>query len=518
MEAFFRKFTVFSENIIKLLLISVEVLLLFLSFFRTSIVSGYEEHTEYLVDQPLKHIIFIIFVLLMIFLLSLLFKNHSGKSYKQNILKTPDVFILLLLTLQMILSFYWIFHTQFEPLGDASILWDIAGRMHLDIFSDFQNLGYAERHFNQLGALYFLKFLVGIAGIENQFLLQIINVFALFLFQYSMYCSIKCLFGSKTAVFTAVLYVLFLPLGLYIVFTYFNLISWALLSLAFLQEILYLKNGKKRHLFFMVLSLSCSILLKSFGWIGFIAMAIYACFAGEKRRTWYTLSALMLSLFVILGAGSLMKRNVFSHTGADNLRTMPALGYVAMGMQESYMAPGWYNGIHDRTYLDYSGDRTLITEVFLGMIRDRAEVFAEDPSYAARFYYHKISSQWNNPSFQGFWFGEISTPGTELPEWITSAYTGNLRKCFDTFLNYYLSFLHFGILLWLILRFREISVHELLYGIYFLGGFLFLFFWEAKCQYTLGFFLFLLPFAASGYRSCYLSFQKINFRKGRTNE
>lgn len=36
----------------------------------------------------------------------------------------------------------------------------------------------------------------------------------------------------------------------------------------------------------------------------------------------------------------------------------------------------------------------------------------------------------------------------------------------------------------------------------FIGGFLFHIFWEAKCQYTIIFFVLLIPYAFQGYRQC----------------
>lgn len=62
--------------------------------------------------------------------------------------------------------------------------------------------------------------------------------------------------------------------------------------------------------------------------------------------------------------------------------------------------------------------------LFQDMIAYRIEEFKQNPGYMAWFYYHKLASQWNNPSFQGFWFGEISEAQTTVPQWITSLYTG----------------------------------------------------------------------------------------------
>ncbi len=492
----FQRLSSISEHTVKLLLIAVEVLLLLLSIMRTSVVSDYEEVTTYLIDKPFLHIGVLLAVAVLIALVRYFIKDSLSETF----LKWT---CWILFGLNLIFSLYLIYNTQFQPLGDSSILWKIACNMNNDYYWDFYYLGYAERHFNQMGALFFLKSLVKIAGDENQFILQVINVFALGILFLSLRSIAKKLFGRKTADATMILCTIFLPLSLYVVFTYFNLISWALIALGVQQEISYFSSGRKRNIVGMVIAMFFAILLKSFSWIAFIAMVIYACFEGFRKKKILPLCGLVGTALLILIANTAMTQKVLSKTGATELRTMPAIGYVAMGMQESYMAPGWYNGVHDRTYMELEGHEILMKEAFSEMIQMRIKEFKADSGYMALFYYQKTASQWNNPSFQGFWFGEISTPEVPVPEWIQSLYTGNIRNRLNSFLNYLLTVIHAGILLWLILSYKEIRLKHLLFGIYFLGGFIFLLLWEAKCQYALGFFLFMIPYAASGYKALY---------------
>ena len=74
----FRQFTTVSENIVKLLLLAVEVFLLLLSIMRTSIVSDYEEHSDYAIDNPLKHVPLVILVGISVFMVSF-FRNKLAK-------------------------------------------------------------------------------------------------------------------------------------------------------------------------------------------------------------------------------------------------------------------------------------------------------------------------------------------------------------------------------------------------------------------------------------------------------
>ncbi len=64
-----------------------------------------------------------------------------------------------------------------------------------------------------------------------------------------------------------------------------------------------------------------------------------------------------------------------------------------------------------------------------------------------------------------------------------------------------LSFLFLsGSLIWCLLSWRDrASGASLVPALVFIGGFFFHLFWEAKCQYTIPYFVLLIPYAAAGY-------------------
>lgn len=125
------------------------------------------------------------------------------------------------------LAWYWVLHTQLKPLGDAQIPWNIAKEMLDGNYSSFQYLGYGERHFNQTGMLFFLKWLMEIVGYENQLVLQFINVGALGLLQFFQMNTQKNCSKKQSDTAQEFLCILFFPVSLYVVFTYSNLLSWA---------------------------------------------------------------------------------------------------------------------------------------------------------------------------------------------------------------------------------------------------------------------------------------------------
>ena len=57
----------------------------------------------------------------------------------------------------------------------------------------------------------------------------------------------------------------------------------------------------------------------------------------------------------------------------------------------------------------------------------------------------------------------------------------------------------FGTLLFMIINFKNTNYTQLVFAIIFIGGFMFHMIWEAKCQYTLTYFVLLIPYSIKGY-------------------
>ena len=51
----------------------------------------------------------------------------------------------------------------------------------------------------------------------------------------------------------------------------------------------------------------------------------------------------------------------------------------------------------------------------------------------------------------------------------------------------------------MIIRFKRNDIKQLTFAIIFIGGFLFHLIWEAKCQYTITYFVLLIPYSVKGY-------------------
>ena len=135
-------------------------------------------------------------------------------------------------------------------------------------------------------------------------------------------------------------------------------------------------------------------------------------------------------------------------------------------------------------------------------LEDTINKFKKDPKYTVQFFYEKIVSQWNNPTFQSFWINKARATGTgkEKAAIVKSVNgTGMVNKVISEYMNVIQSIILFGATVFVIINFKKNNGKQLIFAIMFIGGFLFHMVWEAKCQYTITYFVLLIPYSVRGY-------------------
>ena len=106
----------------------------------------------------------------------------------------------------------------------------------------------------------------------------------------------------------------------------------------------------------------------------------------------------------------------------------------------------------------------------------------------------------------------------EVDEWIQDGRTGN-QRIVEIF-NIVQSIVLLGTVLYILLN-KSIDYKQLVFAVIFIGGFLFHIVWEAKCQYTVVYFVLLIPYCIQGLQLVVqeimklitLPLQKINKKK-----
>lgn len=124
----------------------------------------------------------------------------------------------------------------------------------------------------------------------------------------------------------------------------------------------------------------------------------------------------ILLIYICISTGA--KLCVEQITGEKIEKGIPMTAYVAMGMQEGKYAPGWYNGYNRKVYKRNNYNYEEANRQSIEDIKERINVFFKDPGYMLKFYGQKILSQWNNPTFQGFWVNKSRTSKIKKPWYV----------------------------------------------------------------------------------------------------
>ncbi|MBR1653878.1 MAG: glycosyltransferase family 39 protein [Clostridia bacterium] len=476
-------------NIVKIIFIAIILFLFFISIFNNSFVNK-KEYTEYKNDYFIVHIVSIASASV----LAAFIKNKHLKISK----KTLIIFTII----WIVLCVLWVSMTQFKPRADQKYTLNSALQMKEGNYSSLNKGGYLYMNPHQYGlTLYF--YMLSFIFNENTFLaVQILNILALLIGFYSMYKIVKLFYDDENiSRYTMLGLLLYVPIAMYITFIYGNIIGFTCSTLAIMFEVYYLKNEKKRNIAGMLIFAALAIAFKSNYLICLIAMIMLLMLESFfRKKIKYIFPVIIICLSYLLslyGVRYAMK----TITKIDANEGIPNIAYVAMGMQEGHMAPGWYNEYNRKVYRKSKFDNEVATEKSKENIKERIEVFKKDPKYALEFYYKKTASQWNNPTFQSIWVNQNRKAGVKKNRVVNSILKNNkMGKALVEYMNILQSLILFGALMYFILNYKQIKLIELIFPIVFIGGFLFHIIWEAKCQYTITYFILLIPYAVVGYK------------------
>lgn len=338
--------------------------------------------------------------------------------------------------------------------------------------------------------------------------LKCINILwaeVILLFQYK---NVQQLFQSDAAdISYLLLSLLHLPLLFYTSFVYGEIPSFALFCVGawMLLKLLNREISPKKQLLFglgSTLFFAAAVALRKNTLILMIGVIIVVLFEALHRRS--KKLAVLAILYTLLSCLTLpLIQTCYEHRAGNQLSTgVTAASYVAMGMQESSRANGWYNGFNFDTYQAVGMDSKAANALSKEAIAERLDYFKENPSYTISFYAGKFLSQWCDGSYASrqatlATFGGRNTFFQEL-------YEGRYSTYFIEFCNLLQNQIYLGVLLFAVLTYKKkTSVHTqglplYVFMIAILGGLLFHMLWEANSRYILPYGLLLLPYAAYG--------------------
>lgn len=408
------------------------------------------------------------------------------------------------------LALLWVLATQFAPRADQEDVLQAAYGIQLGDFSSFSDDGYLGMRHHQLGVTWVMYLFTLVFGGGNAVAFQVLNVAGLVLFyrELSEIC-LQCGFRRSVSLATVFTGILFYPLIFYCTFVYGNIWGLALSVLAIRLELAFLQTHQLRFCFTSAFAVTGAIFVK-FNYVVFlIGMLLYALVEAAKQKKG---KFLLLPLLMAVGVGlqSILPLAVARQVSGDPMdRGASTMAWVAMGLQQDgpvfpgwggTVFPGWYNAYEYYTYQQSGHDGAIQQEMAKESIAQSLSYFASHPGETVKFFTRKTASQWNNPTFQCYWITENTDSQVGMSQWVWWLSRGPGAQLGAQYLNLLQFVLLAGAIFYCLLYRKDTKQQPfLLLAMIFIGGFLFQLIWEAKAQYTISYFVLLVPFALAGY-------------------
>ena len=309
------------------------------------------------------------------------------------------------------------------------------------------------------------------------------------------------IFGERRAASAVMLlYVLSLPTLVFTTVVYSVNLMLLLCGGAMFCFARYIRTGETRFGAGYALCMGMAMVVKPNSAVAAIALAIcallHALQRGNLKIVLWTAGALLLGR----GLCAAVIARYAALGGVKFGRDISMLSRLAMGMQDSPAAPGWYNGYIEQVVLEkLSPDQEKARA--LADIQTRLQWMGENPGQAARFYIQKYLTQWIEPAYEGFWIDSVSE---KVGRWngVVNAVCRDdtaIHAALMAYMNAMQSIVYGlaaagSLIIW---KKRDDMAAAAL-PVTILGGMLYHLIFEAKSQYAYPYMVYMLPLAAVG--------------------
>lgn len=484
----------------------ISLYLFLLSIFTTCFMVYTDEHVYYLKDFP---VLMCIGLLGLCIILSFLLKKRQKRyiSLTQEEKDNRQLHFLsrisIILTLALgILMVLFIVYMKLPPIYDQGMIYYSAGQLIRGDYSQWKMGQYFSMLPYQNGMVLMMCPFVWLFGDYAAIALQLFNVPMLFLTYAGISKIAGHVFGRKNMYLTYIGLLLVVPMWTIVTFVYGMIPAICLAVWAICFEIKYEETGKWRYVVLSGLLLFFSIMWKSNSQIFAIVLCSMLLVHAVREKTWKSLAGVAFIIFCtflqIKGTPMVMHWI----TGENTTNGIPMIAWLAMGLQESSIAPGWYNEFPMNLYRNVSSNPEVITREVMQSFRDSFALFSREKAYAFHFFARKLASMWADPAFQFFTtvntrnlYGEFSYAMKDF------FYNGGIMNTIMYLLMDVLqSIQYFGLILFFILKRKDLRLENAHLVVAFLGGFLFHFIGEAKSHYVLSYYIMMMPYVVEGYR------------------
>ena len=406
-----------------------------------------------------------------------------------------------LLGVGTVLAILWVYGNQIVPEQDQLYVMQAADHLNVGNYEDFQPGGYLSMYPNQTGLLLLELLLTKLFGGMNYVVFEAMNgeaYIATLLLLPALAGKLGATPFEKLMTLLAGLFTL--PLLFYTSFQYGNLLGLALALGAMYFELNYIEHHRVRDLVLTVLLIVVASAVKNNYLIFLVAIVLHALAEALRKKQVRNalLAVLVIAVYALQSWGTTA---ALEHkTGGDLSNGVSTMAFVAMGLQVNPVkCDGWYNEFNKESYIESGCDAEKQGVLAKQSISDSV-AYLKSPGNAGRFFLRKNASQWADPLFQSLWTSQVRQTQNERPGWLQRVLSPKGSTALGQFLDVLQFWAYAGALFYLIFgRKKEGFFESLLLQITVLGGFVFHCVWEAKGQYTISYFVLLLPLAVLGF-------------------
>lgn len=422
----------------------------------------------------------------------------------------------VLLALDLVFCYWWIVNASSYPSSDGKAVYDIAKRfIEGDMTAVAPEGSYLSLWPFQSGFLMYVQLIIRLFPEDSILALGICNLISVGVGIFSLRQVVHLWTEDVRVLLWSDFCVAFcLPYLFYVNFIYNDIISLGFLLAAAWAFTAFWKKGGITRAILGVLLAGGAMALRGNSAIFVVAVALLCTVMAIQTGKWKEMLFLTLGLSLIAVVASKAPQKYYEYRAQNTMGDgVPAISYIAMGLQDSGQTAGWWNGYHHTTYMDteYDADATAI--ICRASIAESLEKFVENPGYMLDFFYRKLVPEWSDEDYSALYvsvslYGERTNMAHAIYE---GAYTGDVQNL----MNDYQAFLYFGFFLYTVsqlfdwirhLRKKKaaegVELYRLLLLVTIIGGFLFEIFWEGSARYVLPYAVMMTVYAGMGYAGC----------------
>lgn len=402
----------------------------------------------------------------------------------------------------VIAGFYFIFNINPTIRDDAKSVYDAAAAMAAGDYSSLDSGGYLYVYPYQIGMVTYDR-IVRLFSDSVKFL-EILNLVQVLGINWFCFRLADLFFHGNRKInnLTILLTFVFLPQLFFVIFKY-GLIPGFFFSIgSFYFLTRYLKKNRLLYLVVAVGFAVAASCIKLNYLIGVIAAAAILVIEAVGNKKWKFVLIACIMLITSAGAGKVLKSVCELESGVKMSQGMHTFFWIVMGtdIDNEVRGPGWYNSIGWEVLRKYDFDVEKSNEEARRLMGENIQKIQDNPGKSVSFFKQKTISLWCDPIFESLWSGltayELETGSTQNPLLLDLYSDGISEKISAVFTKALLVLITAGTVIFLLFHWKKDPV--LLYPpLYFLGGFLFHSFWEAKSQYMYTYIFLLIPLCAS---------------------